>query len=126
MTSKVYLTKRRNGYYYIGFFEGSSRKWRTTKCTTKSNALQGVLHLPEQHVLPESVSLKHQARVRGKGRGRLLHLPVRGEVCDRVQEKVRHLTAVGSDSNRKLSPEIVDKAVDKLDAKGGRDEGRAW
>jgi len=40
MTSKLYLTKRRNGYYYIGFFEGHSRKWRTTKCTTKSDALQ--------------------------------------------------------------------------------------
>jgi len=40
MTPKLYLTKRRNGYYYIGFFEGHSRKWRTTKCTTKSDALQ--------------------------------------------------------------------------------------
>jgi site-specific recombinase XerD len=40
MTSKLYLTKRRNGYYYIGFVEGNSRKWRTTKCTTKSDALQ--------------------------------------------------------------------------------------
>ncbi len=40
MTSKLYLTKRRNGYYYIGFFEGNQRKWRTTKCTTKSDALQ--------------------------------------------------------------------------------------
>jgi integrase/recombinase XerC len=40
MTSKLYLTKRRNGYYYIGFFEGNHRKWKTTKCTTKSDALQ--------------------------------------------------------------------------------------
>jgi hypothetical protein len=40
MTSKLYLTKRRNGYYYIGFFEGNQRKWRTTKCTTRSDALQ--------------------------------------------------------------------------------------
>ena len=40
MASKLYLTKRRNGYYYIGFFEGNHRKWRTTKCTTKSDALQ--------------------------------------------------------------------------------------
>lgn len=40
MTSKLYLTKRRNGYYYIGYFEGGSRKWRTTKCTTKPDALQ--------------------------------------------------------------------------------------
>jgi site-specific recombinase XerD len=40
MTSKLYLTKRKNGYYYIGFFEGNRRKWKTTKCTTKSDALQ--------------------------------------------------------------------------------------
>ena len=40
MTSKLYLTKRRNGYYYIGFFEGNSRKWKTTSCTTRSDALQ--------------------------------------------------------------------------------------
>jgi site-specific recombinase XerD len=40
MTSKLYLTKRRNGYYYIGFFEGNHRRWKTTKCTTKSDALQ--------------------------------------------------------------------------------------
>ncbi len=40
MTSKLYLTKRRNGYYYIGFFEGNQRKWKTTKCTTKSDAFQ--------------------------------------------------------------------------------------
>jgi site-specific recombinase XerD len=40
MTSKLYLTKRRNGYYYIGFFEGNHRKWKTTSCTTKSDALQ--------------------------------------------------------------------------------------
>jgi hypothetical protein len=42
MTSKLYLTKRRNGYYYIGFFEGNTRKWRTAKCTTKSDALQSL------------------------------------------------------------------------------------
>ena len=40
MTSKLYLTKRRNGYYYIGFFEENHRKWKTTKCSTKSDALQ--------------------------------------------------------------------------------------
>jgi hypothetical protein len=40
MTSKLYLTKRRNGYYYIGFFEGNQRKWRTIKSITRSDALQ--------------------------------------------------------------------------------------
>ena len=55
-------------------------------------------------------------------------LPIRGKVCDRVQEEVRHLTADVSpfvDSNSELSPEIVDKAVDKRDAKVGRVEGCA-
>ncbi len=40
MTSKLYLTKRGNGFYYIGFYEGTRRLWKTTKCTTKSDALQ--------------------------------------------------------------------------------------
>jgi site-specific recombinase XerD len=38
--SKLYLFKRSNGMYYIGFFEGYRRKWKTTSCTTKSDALQ--------------------------------------------------------------------------------------
>ena len=33
MTSKLYLTKRRDEYYYIGFCEGNHRKWKTTKCS---------------------------------------------------------------------------------------------
>jgi len=35
MTSELYLTKRRKGYYYIGFFEGNYGEWRTTKCSGK-------------------------------------------------------------------------------------------
>ncbi len=27
MTPNLYLTKRRNGHYCIGFFEGNHRKW---------------------------------------------------------------------------------------------------
>ena len=41
MTSKLYLTKHSSSrVYYIGWFEGNRRNWRTTKCTTKSDALQ--------------------------------------------------------------------------------------
>ena len=54
---------------------------------------EGVLHLPEQQVLAESVPLKHQEGLRRKGRGRLLHLPIRGEVCVSVQQEVRYLIA---------------------------------
>lgn len=39
MSTKYYLTKRFNGYYYIGWVEGNRRKWKTTRCTTKSDAL---------------------------------------------------------------------------------------
>jgi hypothetical protein len=39
MTSKLYLTKRAHGYYYIGWYEGNHRRWKSTKCTTKSAAL---------------------------------------------------------------------------------------
>jgi len=38
MSTKYYLTKR-GAYYQIGWVEGDRRKWRTTKCTTKSEAL---------------------------------------------------------------------------------------
>lgn len=39
MSTNYYLTKRSNGYYYIGWFEGNRRRWRSTKCTIKSDAL---------------------------------------------------------------------------------------
>ena len=38
--TKLYLTRRSNHIYYVGWFEGDTRKWKTTKCTTKSDALQ--------------------------------------------------------------------------------------
>lgn len=38
--SKLYLFKRSNGVYYIGYFEGNRRRWKTTKCSRKSDALQ--------------------------------------------------------------------------------------
>ena len=38
MNSKLYLTKR-NGYYYVGWADGNRRRWRSTKCTVKSEAL---------------------------------------------------------------------------------------
>jgi len=32
MTSKLYLTKRRNGYYDVGFVEGNYPEWGTKIC----------------------------------------------------------------------------------------------
>jgi len=36
--SKLYLTKRSNGVYYLGWVENGKRQWKTTKLTTKSEA----------------------------------------------------------------------------------------
>ena len=37
--TRFYLKKRSTGYYYIGWVEGNARKWKSTKCTTKSEGL---------------------------------------------------------------------------------------
>jgi integrase len=36
---KLYLTKRSNQIWYIGWIEDGRRRWRTTKCSNKSDAL---------------------------------------------------------------------------------------
>ena len=38
MTTKYFICKRQR-YYYIGWIEGNRRRWKSTKCTTKSDAL---------------------------------------------------------------------------------------
>ncbi len=38
--TKLSLFKRSNGIYYLGYVEGNRRRWKTTSCTTKSDALQ--------------------------------------------------------------------------------------
>ena len=38
--SKLYITRRSNGVYYLGWYESGKRRWRTTKQTRKSDALQ--------------------------------------------------------------------------------------
>jgi len=38
--TKLYLTKLSNGVYYIGWIENGKRRWKTTKLSTKSGALQ--------------------------------------------------------------------------------------
>jgi site-specific recombinase XerD len=35
-----YLTKRSNGIYYVGWYHNGRRRWRTTKCKIKTEALQ--------------------------------------------------------------------------------------
>ncbi|MGB5872712.1 MAG: hypothetical protein WBH56_03230, partial [Bacteroidota bacterium] len=39
MSTKYYLFKRSNGYYYIGWTEGNRRRWKSTRCNKKSDAL---------------------------------------------------------------------------------------
>ena len=37
---KLYLTKRSNGYYYVGYFDNSRLRWKTTQQKTKPEALE--------------------------------------------------------------------------------------
>lgn len=37
---KFYLTKRSNGFYYIGYFEDESLHWKSTRTRRKSEALK--------------------------------------------------------------------------------------
>jgi len=37
--TKFYLFRRNNGIYYIGYFEEGRRRWKSTGCTTKADAL---------------------------------------------------------------------------------------
>ena len=39
MSTKYYLFKRSNGFYYLGFTDGNRRRWKSTKCNKKSDAL---------------------------------------------------------------------------------------
>jgi len=41
-SSKFYLTKRSNGIYYIGYFDDVRLRWKSTKCSTKSEALKAL------------------------------------------------------------------------------------
>jgi len=38
--TKLYLMKRSNGYYYLGWYDNGNRRWISTKCRGKSDALQ--------------------------------------------------------------------------------------
>jgi hypothetical protein len=49
MSTKFYLYKRSNGIYYIGYFEGARKRWKTTGVSTKAEALK-VLHDFEEHL----------------------------------------------------------------------------
>ena len=40
--SKVYLTRRSNGYYYVGYLEDGKRCWKSTRARTRHDALQCV------------------------------------------------------------------------------------
>jgi len=40
--TKIYLTRRGNGFYYLGIRSADKVQWKTTKCTRKSDALKFV------------------------------------------------------------------------------------
>ncbi len=78
--TRFYLTKRSNGYYYIGWVEGNRRKWKSTKCTTKSDAfsfLKSFKSETEKKVEPLRLSLfteLFRTRVNGSIRKSTLRL----------------------------------------------------
>ncbi len=37
--SKLYLTKRSNGVYYVGYLDNGRRRWQSSHCTVKSDAV---------------------------------------------------------------------------------------
>ena len=45
--SKVYLTRRSNGYYHVGYLEDGKRCWKSTRARTRHDALQCVRDLQE-------------------------------------------------------------------------------
>jgi hypothetical protein len=52
---KLYLTKRRNGYFYPGWYENDPRVWKTTKCSTKSDAVQYLREFKATHQEVETI-----------------------------------------------------------------------
>ena len=44
---KVYLMRRSNGYYYIGYFEQDHLYWKSTRCKVKFQAHQYLIHFKE-------------------------------------------------------------------------------
>jgi integrase len=45
--TKFYLFHRANGFYYVGYFADGRKRWKSTGCTTKHDALRVVRNLPE-------------------------------------------------------------------------------
>jgi integrase len=46
-SDKLYLTKRSNGYYYVGYFLDGRKHWKTTKAKLKVDALKAISQLTE-------------------------------------------------------------------------------
>jgi len=40
--SRLYLTKRNNGIYYVGYFTDGMRRWKSTGCRFKHEALKAL------------------------------------------------------------------------------------
>ena len=45
--SKFYLFHRANGFYYVSYHADGRKRWKSTGCTTKHEALRTVSNLPE-------------------------------------------------------------------------------
>jgi site-specific recombinase XerD len=45
--SKFYLFRRANGFYYVGYHADGRKRWKSTGCTTKHEALRIIRNLPD-------------------------------------------------------------------------------
>lgn len=54
---KIYLYRRKNGVYYVGRCEGDRRRWKSTGCTRKCDALKKIRELEKMWTPPDSIHL---------------------------------------------------------------------
>lgn len=62
-TPRVYLYKRNNGIYYVGFFDQGRLRWKSTRTSVKSDALNALTYVqtllsPKQITTPLSQFVK--------------------------------------------------------------------
>lgn len=46
-SSKFYLTKRSNGFYYVGYFDDGRLRWKSTRATIKPDALRALTNFEQ-------------------------------------------------------------------------------
>ena len=60
MSTKYYLRKRSNGVYYIGYINAGRKRWKSTRCTSKKDALGFLNTFQSSNVTTSTVILLTQ------------------------------------------------------------------